>query len=109
MPATTGGTTNEEHDMTDIKTIIDELGQLAAEIADLTERQDALKAELVAAGIKSDEGDLFRATVSTVYPSPRTDWAAVAKKLNPSHQLITAHTKLAKPYTKILVTVRKGA
>jgi hypothetical protein len=94
--------------MTDIKTIIDELGQLAAEIAELTARQDALKAELVVSGIKTDEGDLFRATVSQVFPSPRTDWQAVAQKLNPSHQLVTAHTKLAKPYTKVLVTARTG-
>ena len=95
--------------MTDIKPIIDELGKLAAKIAELTERQSALKAELTAAGIKSEEGDLFRATISTVYPSPRVDWQAVAQKLAPSRQLVAAHTKLAAPYTKILVTARKGA
>jgi hypothetical protein len=89
-----------------INAIADELGQLAAEIAELTARQDALKKELVEAGVQAVEGDLFRATVSTVHPSPRVDWATIAQKLSPSHQLIAAHTSPAKAYTKVCVKAR---
>lgn len=90
----------------DIKNIVDELGQVAAEIAELTARQDALKAELIAAGVDAVEGDLFRATVSLVTPSPRVDWATIAQRLEPSHQLIAAHSHPAKPYHKVLVKAR---
>jgi hypothetical protein len=45
--------------------IVDELGSIKAQIADLKAREDALKAELIARGNTEAEGALFRATIST--------------------------------------------
>lgn len=44
--------------------LADELGGIKAEIADLEEREHALRAELISRGITECEGSLFRATVS---------------------------------------------
>jgi hypothetical protein len=92
-----------------INAIADELGQLAAQIAELTARQDALKKDLIDAGVDVVEGDLFRATVTEVHPSPRVDFAAIVAKLNPSRQLVAAHTHDAKSYHRVVVKARVAA
>lgn len=45
---------------------VDELGILKAQIADLTKKAEALKAELIASGVGEYDGALFRATVAEV-------------------------------------------
>jgi hypothetical protein len=44
--------------------LVDELGQVKAEAAEIKAREDLLKAELTARDVTEAEGDLFRATVT---------------------------------------------
>ena len=78
--------------------IADELGAIRAALADLKKREDDARAKLLELGINSAEGQLFRVTVSHA-DRERVDWAAVAEKLQPSRQLITAHTIRAEVIT----------
>ena len=80
--------------------MVDELGQVNAEIAALQEEAKALKTELksrIAEG-SAAEGDLFRASHSVQHRSS-VDWKTVAAKLNPSRQLVQAHTKESEVHT----------
>ena len=69
----------------------DRLGAIKAQLAEIKKIEDALKAELTALGVGSYEGDMFRATVS-ITEKVTVDWKAVCEKLEPSRQLVTAHT-----------------
>jgi len=77
---------------------IDNLGQLLAQIADLTKQADAikdsLKDEASLSGQKAFEGDLFKATYVETNRST-VDWKAIAKVLNIPADLIAEHTKTA--------------
>lgn len=94
--------------MQTIEQLADKLGIIAAQLATLQAEYDARKAELIAAGVDVVEGALFRATVSHVEPAPRIDWKAIAERLEPSRQLITAHTIPAAPYYRVAVKARAG-
>ena len=85
--------------------IVDELGTVKAEIANLKAREEFLKKALEDSGETAIDGTLFRATVAT---SQRTniDWKTIAEKLEPSRQLITAHTSVGYT-TAVRVTARK--
>lgn len=86
--------------------LADQLGDVRAELADLKERESAIKSQLIKAGVKIVEGDYFRANVIT---SDRTyiDWKEIAAKLEPSRQLVTAHTAV-KSVISVRCTARKG-
>src|SRR4051812_38107121 len=84
----------------------DALGELKARIADLEALAKVEHARLVAMGAGAHEGETFRATVSVADIS-RTDWKAVAAKLEPSYQLVAAWTT-AKPVTTVRVVARNG-
>ena len=86
-----------------VYTAVDQLGFIAAQVAELTKRADSIKANLKASGIDSVEGEFYRASISR---SERftTDWHAIAEKFEPSRQLVTAHTTSTE-----VVTVRVGA
>ncbi|MGL4565260.1 MAG: hypothetical protein ACRCVD_08190 [Halioglobus sp.] len=75
---------------------IDKLGLIKAQIAELQEQEKVLaakvKGELFDAGEDALEGDLFRAAM-VVQDRTTVDWKAVAAKLQPSRQLVKAHTK----------------
>jgi hypothetical protein len=77
---------------------IDNLGQLLAQIADLTKQADAikdsLKDEASLSGQKAFEGDLFKATYVETNRST-VDWKAIAKVLDIPADLIAEHTKTA--------------
>lgn len=77
-----------------IAAYIDEAGALDAEIKALTKQLDAIKAKIKEQGAGDFGGFSFNAKV---IKSERVtiDWKAVAEKLNPSYQLITAHTSSA--------------
>ena len=84
---------------------IDRLGTLLATIAEMNAEAKLLKAALqvnIDAG-DADEGDLFRAAHSMA-ERDTVDWKAVAAKLDPSRQLVTAHTT-----TKVVHTIRVSA
>jgi hypothetical protein len=84
----------------------DALGALKAEIANLEIRAKAEHARLVAMGAGAHEGEIFRATVS-VAERESIDWKAISAKLEPSRQLVTAHTS-AKEVTTVRVVARTG-
>jgi hypothetical protein len=74
---------------------IDTLGQLLAQIADLTKQADAIKDgikdEASMSGQKAFEGDLFKATYVETNRST-VDWKAIVKVLAIPADLIAQHT-----------------
>jgi len=70
---------------------VDQLGNLKAQIAELQTKAKAIEASLKAGGVARTSGMFFDANV---FEQTRTsvDWEAIAKKLEPSRQLVTAHT-----------------
>jgi len=92
----------------DFSGLVDELGLIKAQAADLKSREDAIKAALTESGFSALEGKFFRAAVSICERSPKTDWEAVANKLAPSRQLIAAHTHAQDSYVAVRVSARKS-
>ena len=90
----------------DLHGMADELGIIRAQMADLKERESEIRTAFISAGIHALEDERFRAVV---VESMRTkiDWKAVAAKLKPSRQLVTAHTT-QQPVTQIRVSARRG-
>lgn len=86
-------------------TVVDELGRIQAQIAELRIREKELKGEIFATG--DTEGDLFKAAIIEA-ERRQVDWKAIAQKLNPSHQLVRAHS-VTKTVTSIKVTARSTA
>lgn len=84
-----------------IAAYIDEAGALDSEIKRLTKQLDAIKAIIKAQGAGDFGGFMFNAKVIEANPVERTDWEAVARKFDPSYQLIAAHTKLSAPVVSI--------
>jgi hypothetical protein len=85
--------------------IVDTLAKIRAEIAELKSREDIYKAALIASGHKAIDGTAHRATITNV-PRTVTDWRAVADRLNPSPQLIKAHTTTGAPTPTIRISGR---
>ena len=78
------------------KILIDELGMVQAQIAELREMEKELKAqvkgELFASGQTSLEGELFRATyVSSMRKT--VNWEKIARDLGATNRKIAANTK----------------
>lgn len=73
---------------------IDQAGAISAEIKALEKQLETLKATIKAQGAGKHAGFIFQAHV---IDSDREsiDWRAIAEKLEPSRQLITAHTTRA--------------
>jgi hypothetical protein len=84
--------------------LVDDLGELRAQIADLQDRAKRLESVLRESGDGTYQGALFRATVTTSERSS-TAWKTVAEKAGASRQLITAHTS-TKEVTTLRVTAR---
>lgn len=98
------------------KKMVDDLGAVKAALADLQQEEKALKDMLIErlygphrSGENAIDGDLFRATVAEVNRE-NIDWKSVAAKLNPSHQLINAHTSRTVFHTvRVVARVSKAA
>ena len=73
---------------------IDQAGSINAEIKSLEKQLETLKSAIKAHGTGKHAGFIFQAHV---IDSDREsiDWRAIAEKLDPSRQLITAHTTRA--------------
>ena len=84
--------------------VIDALGDLKAEIANLEQIEAKLKKQIIDSGVRVFEGELFRVTVS-VLERETLDMEAVRNKLSP--QFIEAHTSV-KEVTTLRVSARKG-
>ena len=92
--------------------IVDDLGVIKAQMADLKHQEDRLKTLLIEGwkppftSASEVEGDLFRAAISEVTKDV-TSWRTVAQALGASRQLIKAHTTIT-TYTQVRVAARNG-
>jgi hypothetical protein len=76
----------------DIFSMIDQAGSIDAEIKALEKQLATLKTALKTMENGKHSGFVFSATVVPVKATTKTDWATIAARFNPSHQLISAHT-----------------
>jgi hypothetical protein len=83
---------------------IDEAGALDSEIKRLTKQLDVMKSRIKEHGAGDFGGFAFNAKVIESAPVERVDWKTIAERLNPSYQLIAAHTTVAAPVTSIRFT-----
>ena len=93
-------------DATDDGAVADELGKLRAEIDTLKNSAEFLEGLLKHKGVTEAEGALFRVRISYDIETKRVSWKDVAAKLNPSRQLVQAHTKVSTS-DRVLVTAKR--
>jgi hypothetical protein len=84
--------------------LVDELGHIKAQMANLVMREKALKTQLIDAGVGAYEGDDYRASVSHSVRET-LDMDAVREKLTP--QFIAAHTRATDVFS-VRVSARNG-
>ena len=84
--------------------LVDELGHIKAQMANLAMREKALKDQLVAAGVGAYEGDDYRASVSHSIRET-LDMDAVREYLSP--QFKAAHTRTTEVFA-VRVSARNG-
>jgi hypothetical protein len=84
-------------------TSVDTLGQLLAQIADLTKQADAIKDQIKDGG-KTVEGVLFKATYIEANRKV-TDWKAIAKAYNIPDEVIIDNTTVTAVFS-VKVTSR---
>jgi hypothetical protein len=89
-----------------LKRKADRLGLLHAVIAQSQTEVADLRAELEAAGLKEIEGDLYRVAFANCKGSTKVNWKAIAAKLQPSRQLVKAHTSTGEESVRMTVTAR---
>jgi hypothetical protein len=87
-----------------IDTLINEYGSINAEITRLTKIKDSLSKDIKAMGAGTYETPIYKGLVYEVKGKTSIDWESIALKLNPSHQLITAHTKHGEASLSLKVT-----
>lgn len=92
-----------------LSALVDRLAVIKAQLSDLSAEEKALKAELIAAGLPVIEGTAHRAAVSFCPGREVIDWQTIAEKLQPSRQLITAHTAQGAAFHTVRLSARKGA
>lgn len=96
-------------DETDIllRLTVDRLAHIKSVIATLQDEEAALRAELADSGRTVIKGTEHRATVLRCEGKITTDWRSIALRMNPSHQLVTAHTTQGDPYTVVRLSAHK--
>jgi hypothetical protein len=82
---------------------VDRLGALSAALAAMKKEADHIRTELEDAGLADIHGNLYRVNFAQCTARAVTDWKTVAERLNPSAQLIRAHTKPSKSFVKMTV------
>jgi cystathionine beta-lyase family protein involved in aluminum resistance len=85
----------------DLFALIDHAGALDQEIKTLTKQLETLKATIKAQDGGDYSGFVWSAKVVDVKATIKIDWETIAKRLDPSHQLITAHTTTTKPTKRV--------
>jgi hypothetical protein len=87
-----------------IDMIVDEYGSIDAEIKRLTKQKESLSVQIKESGAGRYTASIYEALVFDVKPRVTVDWETIALKFNPSHQLITAHTKTGEASLSLKVT-----
>lgn len=90
-----------------LATVVDRLAAIKAQVATLNAEADALKDVLVDTGLPFIDGTQHRVAISQCPGRPVIDWRAIAEKLNPSRQLVVAHTTQGEAYTTVRVSARR--
>lgn len=90
-------------------TIADELGAVRAEIKQLQDKAKVLETLLKNQHTTSVDGDLYHVAISYGVETKRVDWKTVAQKLEPSRQLVAAHTKTTTADRVRVSAHKKGA
>lgn len=92
-----------------LASMVDELGQVKAQAADLAEKENSIKAKLIGLGVTEAEGELFRVTVSTADRESRDqafkDLIEQLVEKNTTPQFRAAHTKKSQT-TSVRVVAR---
>ena len=92
-----------------LSTMVDQLGQYQAEIKELTQSADDIKAQLKLMGTGDINGTVYGALVYESKGRTVTDWRTIAEKLGASRQLIQAHTSTGEPSLAVRVSIIKAA
>lgn len=87
--------------------MVDRCAELRRQVDELTAEKRALEAELVATGLDRIDGTLHSVSISRSAGRETVDWKAIAAKLEPSRQLITAYTKLGEAFNVVRYSARK--
>lgn len=91
-----------------LSSTVDQLASIKAQIAELTALEKGLKQVLTDSGMGLIEGTQHQAAISYCEGRVSIDWQTIAKRFNPSVQLITAHTSQGEAYAVVRVSARKG-
>jgi hypothetical protein len=86
--------------------VVDRLGHLRAELADLEVLEKQFKQTLTDSGETKVVGQLYKAAV--IYSAGRitTDWKSIAEHFTPSRQLVTAYTSQGASFTSVRISSR---
>lgn len=90
----------------DLVRVVDQLGSIKAQIADLQAIEKELKAELSGSGFSFVDGGAYRASIHW-QSHTSIDWRAIAEHFNPSRQLVTAHSSHGDLSPVVRVSARK--
>lgn len=89
-----------------LQSVVDQLGQVKAQLAELEAIEAGLRKQLVEAGVEAVEGRLFRATVST-FEATNVNWKGLVEQLAPPERLVKKFTSTAQR-TTVKVVARNG-
>ena len=87
---------------------VDRLGVLRAELKVLADEAKEIEAHLKSQGAGVYNGDLFVVKVSET-STRRVDWKEVAERLEPSRQLVAAHTSTSEGLRLVVSAFSKKA
>ena len=90
-----------------VQSIIDELGAIDREIAQLKAQRDDMAVIMKLQGEGRYFGQYFEGLVYSSKGRAVTNWKAVAEHFNPSRQLIVAHTTTGEPSLSLKVEALK--
>jgi len=96
-------------DAVTLAAMVDRLVTVKARIAELKHEEEELKLGLIACDLPIIESPLHRCSVGHCEGRVVVDWKTIAERLNPSYQLIAAHTTHGEPFAVVRVSARKGS
>ena len=88
--------------------MVDRLALIKAQIANLKQEEEEIKLGLISLDLPIVESDLYRCSIGQSNGRIIVDWKTIAERLNPSHQLVTAHTTQGEPFAVVRVSARKS-
>lgn len=87
--------------------IVDQCASLRSRIDELSNEKRYLEGLLTASGRGRIDGTLHTVTITRTVDRAIIDWQTIAKKLEPSRQLVQAHTRVGEPFWTVRYSARK--